>query len=52
MGRNARSVYIMFSQLLGKYLVDKKVLTDVQLREVLSEQAQARVKLEIGRAHV
>lgn len=45
MGRNARSVYIMFSQLLGKYLVDKKVLTDVQLREVLSEQAQARVKL-------
>lgn len=35
----------MFSQLLGKYLVDKKVLTDVQLREVLSEQAQARVKL-------
>ena len=29
----------------GKYLVDKKVLTDVQLREVLSEQAQARVKL-------
>ena len=35
----------MFSQLLGKYLVDKKVLTDVQLREVLSEQAQTRVKL-------
>lgn len=35
----------MFSQLLGKYLVEKKVLTDAELRGVLSEQAQARVKL-------
>lgn len=35
----------MFSQLLGKYLVENNVLTDAELRGVLSEQAQARVKL-------
>lgn len=35
----------MFSQLFGKYLVEKKVLTETQLRNLLSEQAQARVKL-------
>ena len=35
----------MFSQLFGKYLVDKGVFTEEQLREVLNEQSQTRVKL-------
>ena len=35
----------MFSQLFGEYLVSEEVLTPEQLREVLDEQATAKVRL-------
>ena len=35
----------MFSQLLGKYLVENKVITDSELRKLLNGQSQARVRL-------
>lgn len=35
----------MFSQLLGNYLISRGIISNEQLREVLCEQATARVKL-------